>query len=198
MKDTTKKASKAIAYILIILLLIGSIGLIFALTNGFSEDFKTFYLVCGDEEIVKTETNRDFRRDEVYRFDVKYVFDTEQTNPKDYSVKVITNAEREFTFTVDNDNYSYQSGLDLSSVFELTKEKTYFTFKIPKDMTLQTVLERIYPDKDVVVKNASILTDNYLYSLIVTSYNEKVTYKINFRLRTQVTGVEFDPTELLF
>lgn len=194
----TKGASKAIAYIVIILLLIGSIGLIFALTNGFTEDFKTFYLECNGEEITEYESKRDFRREEVYNFNVKYILDSGKEQEKDYSVKVVTNAERGFTFKAGEENYSYESGTDITKAFEVIKDKTSFTFKIAKDTTMKTVLLSIYPDKEITLKNEPALTDLYLYSLMVTSYDEKVTYKIDFRLRTQVTGVEFEPQELWF
>lgn len=195
--ENTKGASKAIAYIVIILLLIGSIGLIFALTNGFTEDFKTFYLECNGEELSR-ESKRDFRREEVYKFNVKYVLDSGKEEEKDYSVKVVTNAERSFTFKAGKENYAYESGTDITKAFEVIKDKTAFTFKIPQGTTLITILQKLYPDKEITLKNESALSDLYLYSLIVTSYDEKVTYKIDFRLRTQVTGVEFEPKELWF
>jgi hypothetical protein len=36
--------AKLIGYVLVVLLLVGSVGLVYKFTNGFNEDFKTFYI----------------------------------------------------------------------------------------------------------------------------------------------------------
>lgn len=198
MEDKTKKVSKIIAYVLIVLLVVGIVGVIFAFTNGFTEDFKTFYLVCGDEQIMASESNRNLKQGETYRFDVKYAFDTEQTATKDYTVKIVANVKTPFNYTVDGKSYGYKDGTDLTSAFNLTKEQTYFTLKIDSDMTMQKVLEKLYSGKTVSAEIPSSAQSGYPYALIVTSYNEKATIKVNFRFNSKVTGVEFENEELLF
>ena len=197
-EDKTRKASKIIAYVLIVLLLVGIVGVIFAFTNGFTEDFKTFYLVNGDEQIMSSESKRTFKQGESYRFDVKYTFNTEQTGTKDYTVKIVANVKTPFNYTVGDKAYSYQDGTNLTSAFDLKKEQTYFALKIDNDMSMQKVLEKLYSGKTVSAEIPSSAQSGYPYALVVTSYNEKATIKINFKFNARVTGVEFENEELLF
>ncbi len=198
MEDKTKKVSKIIAYVLIVLLIVGIIGVIFAFTNGFTEDFKTFYLVYGDEQIMASESNRSFKQGESYRFDVKYTFDTEQTATKDYTVKIFANVKTPFNYSVDGKAYGFKDGTDLTAAFDLIKEPTYFTLKIDEDMSMMKVLENLYSGKTVSAEIPSSAISGYPYALVVTSYDEKSTIKVNFRFNSKVTGVEFENEELLF
>lgn len=195
-QETGKKVSKIIAFVLIILLLAGAIGLIFALTNGFTEDFKEFYLTYGDEKIMAQESKQSFKNGETYSFGVKYVLDTGITS-KDYSVKIVTNAEKTFSYTVDGQTYAFKGGEDYSSVFGLKKDEGAFTFTIPKGGITEAISKR-HSDKPVEVNNPDLLKDGYFFSVLVTSYNEKASCTVRFKLLTGVTGVEFDVKELMF
>lgn len=198
MTAKTKKAGKIAAYIIVALLLIGAVGTAFVLTNGFTERFKSFYLSLDGEQLPAGETERDFKRNTAYRFDVKYIFSKGKQKTGDYSVKVETNADKDFTFTVKGRNYGYRSGADITSAFDIDKRADYFIFGVREDACLDEVLKTMYPDAEIAALDATGLSDSYLYRLTVTSYDGKVTYGIKFRLRTQVTGVEFESKELLF
>ena len=88
----------------------------------------------------------------IYRFtNVKYTFDTGNTEPKDYSVKVVPNAERDFDFTVDGERYLYSKEDDLTAAFGLNKQDTYFELVIPEDFSSQYALQSCYPGQTVVV-----------------------------------------------
>ena len=196
-QETSKKVGKVLAIVLAVLLLVGAIGLIFALTNGFTEDFKEFYLTYGDEKIMAQESKRDFKNGETYTFGVKYVLDTGITEPKDYSVKIVSNAEKTFSYTVDGQTYAFKGGEDYSSAFSLKKDEGAFTFTIPKE-GLTEAISKHHSGKAVEVKNPDSLKDGYFFSVLVTSYNEKASCTVRFKLLTSVTGVEFDQKELLF
>ncbi len=196
-QGTGKKAAKIIAFILIILLLAGAIGLIFALTNGFTEDFKEFYLTCGDEKIMAQESKRNFKNGGTYTFGVNYVFETGVTEPKEYSVRIVSNAEKTFSYTVDGQTLAFKGGEDYSAAFALKKDEGAFTFTIPKEGITEAISKH-YSGKPVEVKNPDLLKDGYFFSIIVTSYNEKAGCTVRFRLLTSVTGVAFDKEELQF
>ena len=196
-QETSKKVGKVLAIVLAVLLLVGAIGLIFALTNGFTEDFKEFYLTCGDEKIMAQESKRDLKNGETYTFGVKYVLDTGITEPKDYSVKIISNAEKTFSYTVDGQTYAFKGGEDYSSAFSLKKDEGVFTFTIPKE-GLTEAISKHHSGKAVEVKNPELLKDGYFFSVLVTSYNEKATCTVKIKLLASVTGVEFDLKELQF
>jgi len=69
-----KSVGKIIIYILILLLLVGSIGIIFVFTNGGTTEFKTFYLQRGTTLYTKDSGDYVFPTGEELTFDVHYMF----------------------------------------------------------------------------------------------------------------------------
>ncbi len=187
-----------LAYIAGILILVAVVGLVYRFTNGFNEDFKTFYIEQDGKQILSSSSTMKLETNSMYRFDIKYTFDTEQSEPKDYSVKVVPNASRDFDFTVDGERYLYSKQGDLSSAFALNKQDTYFEISTKTEMSLQNVLQSCYPDKEVIVAKEAEESNTYPYTLLVSSYNESVVYKIDFCIDVRVTGVALNPSEIIF
>ena len=77
MQTKGKTAAKIIGIILVLLLLAGLVAIIYRFTNGFNEDFKTFYVEYDGEQILTTESEMHLVSGNTHRFDVKYTFDTE-------------------------------------------------------------------------------------------------------------------------
>lgn len=198
MQSKGQTAAKVIGVILVLLLLAGLVAVVYRFTNGFNEDFKTFYVEHNGNQILTTDTQMSLEAGEVYRFDVKYTFDTENAQPKDYNVKVVPNIERDFDYTVDGERYLYSKTSDLTSAFGLSKEDTYFEITIPEDMSIQKALESCYPGQSVVVPDSAAADNPYPYALIVSSYNESVVYHIYLSIGVNVTGVSLDQTEIVF
>ena len=69
------KITKLITSILLALLLVGSIGLIAHFTNGFKENFKTFYITYEGEDILSEKSKLELPRGEEHRFDVTYIIE---------------------------------------------------------------------------------------------------------------------------
>ena len=198
MHSKGQTAAKVIGVILVLLLLAGLVAVVYRFTNGFNEDFKTFYVEHNGNQILTTDTQMSLEAGEVYRFDVKYTFDTENAQPKDYNVKVVPNVERNFDYTVDGERYLYSKTSDLTGAFGLSKEDTYFEITIPEDMSIQKALESCYPGQSVVVPDSAAADNPYPYALIVSSYNESVVYHIYLSIGVNVTGVSLDQTEIVF
>ena len=133
-----------------------------------------------------------------HRFDVKYTFDTGNSEPKDYNVKVIPNAERDFDFTVDGERYLYSKEDDLTAAFGLNKQDTYFELVIPEDFSLQYVLQSCYPGIDIRIPKEAESGNAYPYTLVISSYNESVVYRIDLSVGAEVTGVTLDPEQIIF
>ena len=55
-----KTAGKVIGYILLVALLLAGVGLIWRYTNGFNENFRTFYVEYGGERILTSSSALDF------------------------------------------------------------------------------------------------------------------------------------------
>ena len=195
------KITRLITSILLTLLLVGSIGLIAHFTNGVKENFKTFYITYAGEDILSEKSKLDLPRGEEHRFDVTYIFVDldEESEPKEYSVEVVSNVGRgkEFAYTVDGEKIMYVDGMYLTNAFQIDKQDTYFTLTLPKDISLEKILDSVY-EKDVEVPSDVEAMEPYLYTLVVTSYVESVTYYIDCAFYISVTGVTLDKSEVVF
>lgn len=187
------KVAKIITSVIILLVAALAVGLIFKFTNGFNEEFKTFYLEQDGKQILVSETETKYVRGESYRYEVKYTFDSGSSEPKGYSVKVVPNPTVKLSFTADGKQYLYADAKELTSAFTIKKEASAFTIEVPEDIRLREILEKVY-EKTIEVEEP----DGSLYTLIVSSYNEKVTYKINFGLTVNVEGIELDKDGIVF
>lgn len=193
-----KTVAKIIAYVILALVLVAAVGLIYKFTNGFNEDFKTFYVEYGGKQILTADSKQEFKQGAEHRFTVHYTFDNEKSEPKDYSVKIVPHAERDFDYTVDGEKYLYSKTGELTSAFGLKKEQTEFSIVIPSEYSLQKVLEATNSGKRVVVPEDAETNNPYPYRLVVSSYNGKVTYNIDFKLIPTVTDITLNPDEIIF
>ena len=198
MQTKGKTAAKIIGIILVLLLLAGLVAIIYRFTNGFNEDFKTFYVEYDGEQILTTERELHLVSGNTHRFDVKYTFDTENADPKGYNVKVVPNAQRDFDFMVDGERYLYSKQGDMTAAFGLKKSDTYFELVIPEDFSLEYALQSCYPGKEVVVLEEAADANAYPYMLVVSSYNDSVVYHIALSVGAEVTGVTLDPDHIIF
>lgn len=198
MQTKGKTAAKIIGIILVLLLLAGLVAIIYKFTNGFNEDFKTFYVEYGGKQILTTESEMHLVSGNTHRFDVKYTFDTENAEPKGYNVKVVPNAQRDFDFTVDGERYLYSKQGDMTAAFGLKKSDTYFELVIPEDFSLEYALQSCYPGKEVIVPEEAAGANACPYMLVISSYNDSVVYHIALSVGAEVTGVELDPDYIIF
>lgn len=198
MQTKGKTAAKIIGIILVLLLLAGLVAIIYRFTNGFNEDFKTFYVEYGGEQILTTESEMHLVSGNTHRFEVKYTFDTENAEPKGYNVKVVPNAQRDFDFTVDGERYLYSKQGDMTAAFGLKKSDTYFELSLPEDFSLEYALQSCYPGKEVVVPEEADTGNLQPYMLVISSYNDSVVYHIALSVGAEVTGVELDPDHIIF
>ena len=198
MQSKGQTAAKVIGVILVLALLAGLVAVLYKFTNGFNEDFKTFYVEYGGKQILTTESEMHLTSGNTHRFDVKYTFDTENAEPKGYNVKVVPNAQRDFDFTVDGERYLYSKQGDMTAAFGLKKSDTYFELVIPEDFSLEYALQSCYPGKEVVVPEEATDANAYPYMLVISSYNDSVVYHIALSVGAEVTGVELDPDHIIF
>ena len=194
--------AKAVSALLVLLLCVGIIAVIAQFTNGFQEEFKTFYVTYKNENIVSANTKRFFEPDEEHRFDVVYTFEfaDENEEPQDYNVKIVSNVEKgnEFIFTVDGETKKYTDGIDLTKAFNIKKYDTYFTLNISTEMDLQAILQSQYVNQTVVAPSENDLDSLYLYTLVVSSYDESVIYNIDFSFKTEAPSIEINPDKVVF
>lgn len=190
---------KALTYLLLLLLAAGVIGFVAVFTNGFTDDFKTFYIQHNDAVIVQTESKLSLRYDTALRFDCKYTFDNFKKNaePKGYDVKIVPNAteETDFEFTADGEPHLYSDEKDLTKAFDIHRYDGYFTVTVPLKFGMRDVLGKLYEGKTVAIPE-SAEENGYFYTLEISSYNGKANYSIDFNFYYEVERIELDKEEI--
>ncbi len=194
-----KTIAKIIAYVLIALVLVAAVGLIYKFTNGFNEDFKTFYVEYAGKQILTADSKLDLKKAQTHTFTVKYTFDSEKSEPKDYKVKITPNITRDFDYTVNGEKYLFSKTGELTSAFGLEKEQSQFSLTLAADFDLQKALQSINGGKTVVIPADAETNNPYPYRLSVSSYNEKVVYHIDLKIvEADVTDITLNPSEIIF
>ena len=172
--------AKILGYGLVLLLVAAAIGFTYKYTNGFNEDLKTFYIEYNGKQILTTENKLTLKKEAVHRFAVKYTFDKEDAEPKEYKVKIVKNVTRDFDFTVDGEKYLFSKVGDLTAAFEPIMHDTYFELYLPESLSFGEILKRVYDGKNVSVPTDAWSNNPYPFKLQISSYNEKITYNIDF------------------
>ncbi len=191
------KTTKIITYIAIVLAVITVIGVVAHFTNGFTSDFKTFYVTVDGKDVMTSAGGYRVTTSKPLEVDVKYTFGALNNKvDKDYSLKIIPNniPDKDFTYTVDGEMKYFQSETDLSEGFEIDKGEKSFRIK-PKGETIAEVLSAVY-GKEVTDCENKGYTD--MFTIIVTSYNGEASVKLDFSLASRVMGITLDKEAILF
>ena len=193
-----RKSAGWITYVGALLVVIIIVGVVARFTNGFTDDFKTFYLKVGDKEIMSGSGGYEITRAKPMQAEVKYTFSFATDENKGYNVKIVPNAadkNQDFSFTVDGESKSFQSLQDLTDGFEIEKSESSFRVT-PKGENLTGVLQAIYPGLDTAHIEEKAYND--MFALVVSSYNEKASVTIYFTLSSRVTGIRLDKEAIVF
>lgn len=191
------KTTKIITYIAIVLAVITVIGIVAHFTNGFTSDFKTFYVTVDGKDVMTSAGGYRVTTSKPLEVDVKYTFGALNNKvDKDYSLKIIPNniPDKDFTYTVDGEKKYFQSETDLSDGFEIDKGEKSFRIK-PKGETIAEVLSAVY-GKSITDCESKGYTN--MFTVIVTSYNGEASVKLNFSLAIRVAGIALDKEAILF
>lgn len=184
----------------VVAFIVGLIAVMYKYTDGFTSDFKTFYLVYDGEEILTDETKAVLVCGNKYKCEVKYVFESDDEEKKGFTVKIIPNTDSDFDYTVAGSKYKYSNLGDLTTAFDITLEEDSFEINIPENFGLMNVLMYMHGGQNVTLSDGATADLFYPFKLQVTSYNEAVTYTILFNIVSDasVTGVTLDPTTITF
>lgn len=193
-----RKSAGWITYVGALLVVIIIVGVVARFTNGFTDDFKTFYLKVEDKEIMSSSGGYEITRAKPMQAEVKYTFSFATDENKGYNVKIVPNAadkSRDFSFTVSGESKLFQSLQDLTDGFEIEKSESSFRVT-PKGENLTGVLQAIYPELDTAHIEEKAYND--MFALVVSSYNEKAGVTIYFTLSSKVTGIRLDKEAIVF
>lgn len=185
------------AYLIIFLLIVLVVGFFARFTNGFSENFKTFY-VEKDGKLLSAEGSLALKPDEICEFNVGYTFSFLPNTPTESSVRVFSTVtdETAFNYTVDGEKKTYNSDIDLTEVFNVSPTETGFSLVMPSSM--QEVLSSVYSDKIVeILDDISLSSTNY-FCLQVSNYDLTNVIKIALHIDDKPTNIILTPDKIVF
>lgn len=168
---------RIITYVFVVLFLAFGIGMIYCYTNGFSENFKTFYLEYQGEKILSTTSTAKYTAGDQIRYDVKYTFDLAENGTQEYAVSIIPNPEADFIIMVDGVSVKWNSLQDFTSYFEILKEDSYFMINLPEDFTVTGLLSEVFGTVNISVSDD---LSGDLFLLVVSSPAVSFSYRIAF------------------
>ena len=187
---TKSKIGQVVSYIAILLVIVAAIGVFSYFTNGFTTDFKTFYVSVNGKDVMTSQNGYVVTPSEPLKVDVKYTFAFNKNETKGYSVKIVPNkTDEDFDFSVDGETRFFGDEKDLTNGFVIDKQEKSFTV-VPKGGTPLEILKAVYPENEV--------TCNDMFTVIVTSYNGESSVKLNFALERSITGITFDKEVIEF
>lgn len=193
-KQGIVKISKVLSYVAVVLILAAACGALAFFTNGFTTDFTSFYVVCGDEEIMSSAGGYYLSTESPLTVDVKYTFDFVNDSISGYTVQVVPNtaSDADFDFTLDGDVYSFYAETDLTDGFDVEYGESSFTIA-PKG-NMQQILSAVYPSSTVTVEREDEDYSAEIFTLVVTSYNGEASVCLNFAIadETMPTGIALD------
>lgn len=190
------KAAKIISYVLIVLALVGVIGFIAKFTSGFTSDFKTFYVTIDGKDVMAEANHYAIGKSETMTVDVKYTFNSSNSEVSGYSVKIVPNVneDKNFEFIVDGGVHSFYDIEDLTDGFIIEKSETSFTVTPKGELT--DILRAVYPEGEVA--DCSEYNHHNMFSLVITSYNGASTVTVNFAVLREAEKVFFDKEAIVF
>lgn len=180
-----------ILYIVIALVAIAIVGVIIALTSGGS--VQSFYVTIDDKNIMEADYDYILKQGETT--DVKMNFLSIDEDNDNYTVTIVPtlNADCDFDFTAGGSVYSFQQTPDYTAGF--TIKKTDEGFSISPKGNLESIIEAAV-GADVEELNAKSY-DN-MFTMIITSADEKSNIYIQFSIYEPVTDVSLDKEAITF
>lgn len=134
-----KRASQVIAYILVVLLLVGVLGGIIYFTNFFQEDFSTVFIEV-DGKRVSTEYKG-------YELSEKMSVKITSLPQSDYEITILPHIDsgKDFTFNVGENIISFSEVKDCSPGFVIDYSEDRKSFELTPKGTIDDLLKNIYP-----------------------------------------------------
>ena len=187
-----KTIAKVITYMLVVLLVLGIAGVIvhFVATNeGIS-----FYVDCNGERYYSSvdSPNLALTSGETYVFDIRSL----TGENVEYSVSVQSSGEHNFSFDSDGETHDFYvaddtENNDYSSVFGLERNTDSFSVTIPKNITVEEVVETKY-GKDIQLQGD--LEEGVSYFVITVNSGDN-SLNLAFRFDLIIT---IDPPSIVF
>ena len=186
MKNST---IKIITYIIIILVAVLAIGFAVFITNGFTENPKSFYIDINGDKVASSAGGYLLEKDKPLKCKVKFL----SSDKKSYTVQILS-TKSDFTYFVDGKKNSFTGEEDFTDCFVITKTDDDFTVETVGNLI--SVLQSKNPDTKVDYDRKTV-PDEDLFTLVITSESDKATIKIGFRVPSPETEIVMSPARLV-
>ncbi len=180
-----KAIGKVLISFVVIIVLFGAIGMIYAFINNGQ---KNVFVQYGNEKISYKTENLELDKNTYNVFFCKNVLaiSGETTKATNYTVSIVANEEAfadcDFSM-MKMDGIPTNSFLatDVTAAFEIHVDNGYFLLYLPETLTVDFVLSRVYPRAEITgVPDINLYEKDY-FSILVYSEQEKSTITISFR-----------------
>ena len=198
MSKTTKSGNavtRIVTYILVVLLVLGVAGVIVYLLA--KDEGVTFSVEYGGERYFSgvTEANLTLYTGETHDFSVKSL----TGGNIDFSVSVSSNGENNFAFIYNGEFEDFYvkddtENNDYSAAFGLQKSESGFSLTLPKDLTVEQVIEAKYGG-DIQLQES--LQNGVPYFVITVSDGEN-SLNMYFSFGAEVEGITLNPPQIVF
>lgn len=194
MKRRQGKFGNFISYILILIVVVGSLGAIAYFTGGFTRDFNTFSVDCNGRNVTTSASGFEMTVESPLTVDINYGITGNEIN--DFSVKVIPNVieGKDFDFKLDGETYSYQEEKDLTDGFEIEYKENSFTIKPKGGIT--DILQAMYPNN--VVEDCRYMAYRNMYTLVITAQDGETNVLLHFTIPEHAVDVLLDKEVIIF
>ena len=194
-KSAKLKVSKVLTYILIFLVVAGVLGFVAYFTNGFTGEFKEFYVNVDGKNVLAEEKGVMLAADAPLTANVKYTFGAVSKDISGYHLAVLPATD--FDFTVNGEPHKFADEKDLSAGFEIIEGEE--EFKLTPKGSLVEILQAVYPDAEIEVDKSKIPLDVDLFKVIVYSQDKTASIVIGCRLKDPfMEGVRLDKEVITF
>lgn len=185
-----------ISYFFVVLFFVGIIGIASYFTNGFTSDFKTFYIKVNGETLLEDTRGYTTSNVSAMEIDVKYVFGKFSNEQRGYTFTIAANTatDKDFTFTVDGEAHRFSEETDLTKGFfvEQSDEALVIT---PKG-NVADILGYVYEGKEIGDCEIKDYAD--MFVVTIYSYNGESQISVYFSVPKTVSDVTLDKEEIVF
>lgn len=200
MSKATKSGNavtRILTYILVVLLVLGVAGVIVYLLA--KDEGVTFFVEYNGERYFSGVTEADLTlysdEGEMHEFSVKSLMG----DNVDFSVSVSSNGENNFAFVYNGEFEDFYvkddtENNDYSAAFGLQKSESGFSLTLPKDLTVEQVIEAKYGG-DIQLQES--LQNGVPYFVITVSDGEN-SLNMYFSFGAEVEGITLNPPQIVF
>lgn len=190
-----KKVVRVVALLLFVVVLVGCLLFVKHYTKDFTEDFATFYVSCGEQDIFYCSVGNDLHG--VYVFDVKYTLGFLAGNAYwSYKLRVL----QDFRYEIGEETF-YFGALDLKKLFKVQRKDDSLTIDFSRNIVAMLAEEHNVAEADIRVIPPARGKDVVSLTFYADDGSTVVisgTFGNLNEIYIPATDLEIDPPEVIF